>query len=631
MNGAPIYYGASANGDKVLRKVTADSAPKRDVQTAFNGVLDPSRDHFPFATIWSSGNTFIDEVLPFFPRPDEFDSICQSFVRHFSAMCPALTIPHAVAQAREFSRLSRVEQANTSLPWLAVFFMICAMGKNCDLEKTVGALEIQIQRYDSLHAGSTSSSSQQPEPDADCLPVLRRLHQSCRSPARMSDIFLSAAYQCLRLCSFLSSPTLQTIHAQLLMGAYMLNTERAASFWPLLGSVARQAQSIGLHVDPDKMRQDCDPLEADIRRRLWWAIVHQDVILSGIFGRPLGITRFSAKFPAASEPNARNFATLQCEFSQLARTYLDENQDNNWTREQVDSFTGKVFEWYAQIPRQYRAELGLGSVEPFGSAREEEAFTNYTVAGVDLSTKGLMEVQQSCNLAIEVHHVLLSLHRSSLLSAEEDETPTQVNQASLAVCARCVRAITRAQQVMMDTLGRSRASMFWKISYYTYQAAVSAAYLVFLDPRSRLSKGALDDLGVLSDVFERMPDRWTGLKAAKDGLRVLHKLAMAARDNPQAASMPRPAHSVAVLTPLPVMADVDPFALLSQPLIPPSPVPAPAPDGSLAQAFLDPAPPADDMFAVLAVQPNSSSKDMANYWSEYFSLQLDWNRLNTLA
>ncbi len=99
---------------------------------AFNSVLDPSRDTFPFATIWSSGTAFIDEVLPFFPRAEDFDTICASFVRHFSAMCPALTIPTAINHAKSFSRMTRAQQAQVSLPCLGVFLMICALGKNCD-------------------------------------------------------------------------------------------------------------------------------------------------------------------------------------------------------------------------------------------------------------------------------------------------------------------------------------------------------------------------------------------------------------------------------------------------------------------------------------------------------------------
>lgn len=578
INGTQMYYGDSTSSDRVLRKVAAGTAgpsrssaasastsiheamARRDMQSAFNSVLDPSRDTFPFATIWSSGTAFIEEVLPFFPRPEDFDSICASFVRHFSAMCPALTIPTAIDHAKTFSRMPRKQQAQVSLPWLAVFLMICALGKNCDLESTAVGVDRKVRMLDAFLAGEASqqpsrqaSRASSPAPgEGLSLDVLPPSATASRSPAMVSDLFLSAAYQSLRLCSFLSSPTLQTIHSQLLIGAYLLNTERAASFWPLLGSVARQAQSIGLHVDPYKIRRDWDPVEADTRRRLWWAVVHQDVILSSIFGRPLGITRFSCRFPGTTGDNSRGpttYATLQCEFSQFARTYLDENQDRSWSQAKIIEFTDKVLQWYMGIPERYRPDLGR--IDLLGSETEAEAIQNYHAAGVDIKTKGLMEVHQSGNLAVEVFYFILSLHRSNFFPTADSTDPTikdkstpldaasstKPNEVSLHICAQALRRITRAQTTMIDLLGRARATMFWKIAYYTYQAAIAGAYIVFVNPQSKHAESALEDLAILTDFFDRMPERWTGLKMAKHGLRVLRKLAVAARETPEAASM----------------------------------------------------------------------------------------------
>ncbi|SPC65071.1 uncharacterized protein UHOD_00115 [Ustilago sp. UG-2017b] len=566
INGTRMYYGESTSGDKVLRKVAASTASssrsptgnvassihetmaRRDMQSAFNSVLDPSRDTFPFATIWSSGTAFIEEVLPFFPKPEDFDSICASFVRHFSAMCPALTIPTAIDYARTFSRMDRKQQSQVSLPWLAVFLMICALGKNCDSESTTVGVDRKVRMLDAFLAGEASqqpSRASSPIPTADGEAQQQSSSNSTKSPAMVSDLFLSAAYQSLRLCSFLSAPTLQTIHSQLLIGAYLLNTERAASFWPLLGSVARQAQSIGLHVDPNKIKRDWDPIEADTRRRLWWAVVHQDVILSSIFGRPLGITRFSCRFPGTA--GVTTYATLQCEFSQFARIYLDENQDRSWSQEKIIDFTEKVLSWYANIPERYRPDIGR--INLLGSGEDEEAIQNYAAAGVDIETKGLIEVHQSGNLAVEVFYILLSLHRSNLFpSSSSDDAPTKppssasLNKTSLHICTQALRRITRAQTTMIDLLSRARATMFWKIAYYTYQAAIAGAYIVFVKPQSKQAESALEDLAILVDFFDRLPERWTGLKMAKHGLRVLRKLAVAAREMPEAASIVRSAN-----------------------------------------------------------------------------------------
>lgn len=526
INGTQMYYGDTQPPPSTTPSSSRHQA-KGEMSSALTSVLDHSRDTFPFATIWSSGTAFIEEVLTFFPRPEEFDIICAAFVRHFSAMCPALTIPTAINHAKAFSRMSKEKQSGVSLPWLSVFLMICALGKNCDLESGAGGLDRKVRMFDAFLASAESrahSRAGSPEP------AVGEGGKGGSSQVMVSDLYLSAAYQSLRLCSFLSSPTLQTIHSQLLIGSYLLNTERAASFWPLLGSVARQAQSIGLHVDPSKIKRDWDPIEADTRRRLWWAIVHQDVILSSIFGRPLGITRFSCRFPGGAEGGSMTYATLQCEFSQLARIYLDENQDRSWSQNRIMEFTEQVLSWYTNIPDRYRPDLGRLDLLPFPSLdppAEPETLQNFSAAGVDVKTKGLMEVHQSGNLAVEVFYIILSLHRSNL----------SLNLTSLHICAEALRRITRAQTTMIDLLGRARATMFWKIAYYTYQAAIAGAYIVFVKPMGREAESALEDLAALVEFFDRMPERWLGLKMAKKGLRVLRKLAVAARETPEAASM----------------------------------------------------------------------------------------------
>ncbi len=70
--------------------------------------------------------------------------------------------------------------------------------------------------------------------------------------------------------------------------------------------------------------------------------------------------------------------------------------------------------------------------------------------------------------------MILSLHRSNLFPGSETEATAdasgkatgagELNQVSLHICAQALRRITRAQQTMIDVLGRTRATMFWKIA-----------------------------------------------------------------------------------------------------------------------------------------------------------------------
>ncbi len=80
---------------------------------------------------------------------------------------------------------------------------------------------------------------------------------------------MSAAYQSLRLCSFLSNPNIYTVQAQTLVNIYLLNSERAADAWSQTGSLVRQCIAMGLHVDPASLDPKISMRDAEIRRRIW--------------------------------------------------------------------------------------------------------------------------------------------------------------------------------------------------------------------------------------------------------------------------------------------------------------------------------------------------------------------------
>ncbi|PWN50457.1 hypothetical protein IE53DRAFT_95150 [Violaceomyces palustris] len=451
--------------------------------------------------------------------------IMQSFLRHFAALFPALSSPNAVTAAREFSHRSIEEQEKVPLPALAVFLMIIAIGKNCDLDTIASA---HTSPESSHGAGAVAGKSSK---GRDISTKTVTIDSDLEA-----DLFLSATYQSLRLCSFLSSPTLQTIHAQLLIGAYLMNTERISTYWPLLGSISRQAQSIGLHIDPSRSRIQYDPVEADMRRRLWWTIVHQDCILSSIFGRPLAISKFSCQKPGTiQEPALRTYSRLQCEFAELQRVYLDEAQDRSWSQEQCESYTRKMLDWYENLPSQYR--LDFGDLENLESDPDHQLPVKFPEACLGNGDKGLTTLHQSCVFATKLHYILLSLHKSNLVppDARRQKGNLVINDFSLKMCARSLRVIARTQKVMHDHLGSTRAGMFWSVAFYVFHAAVAGAYITFLMPTSRMSSVVYKDMVSITKSFERAPERWPGLRTAKGGLRVLRKLATAAMNNPRAA------------------------------------------------------------------------------------------------
>ena len=96
--------------------------------------------------------------------------------------------------------------------------------------------------------------------------------------------------QALRQSSFLSQPTILGIQALVMLGPYLTNTGRLLDAWTLFGLTIRCAHSIGLHRDCRLLNPSPSLRESNLRRKLWWWMLHMDSQYSIILGRPLGIS-----------------------------------------------------------------------------------------------------------------------------------------------------------------------------------------------------------------------------------------------------------------------------------------------------------------------------------------------------
>jgi ribosomal protein L37AE/L43A len=66
--------------------------------------------------------------------------------------------------------------------------------------------------------------------------------------------------------------TLDTTRAALLISIYFIETNLRSAGWMWLGAAVRAAQDIGLHTD----RGPYPPMEAEMRRRVWWSVYNWD-------------------------------------------------------------------------------------------------------------------------------------------------------------------------------------------------------------------------------------------------------------------------------------------------------------------------------------------------------------------
>lgn len=89
------------------------------------------------------------------------------------------------------------------------------------------------------------------------------------------------------LCQLLNTTTLSSIQALLLLQLYQHNAGERNASWVVLGCACRMAMALGMH--RDSITGGFDPVERELRRRIWWTLFgfEQDLCLT--LGRPSAI------------------------------------------------------------------------------------------------------------------------------------------------------------------------------------------------------------------------------------------------------------------------------------------------------------------------------------------------------
>lgn len=278
--GSKTFLGAPA-GKPIFRRLREivvgkgkDHAENVPEDLAYTGWFS-TRKTFPFTTIWSHDN-FIDEILGLLPSPDEAELLLHAFVDEIAVLFEAWVLPDLCTSYRQFFQLSTAEKRSHPLQELSLFIMICSLGSM-----------IRSSASEIFGDGKPPPTNSDSPPD----------HKDLTSSRLQSELYLSAAYQALRLCSFLSSPTIHTVQSQILINVYLLHSERAADAWALTGSLVRQCIALGLHVDPAHLDPRISQKEAEIRRRVFWTVAGLDCLLCVSFGRPTIINYYTCAVP----------------------------------------------------------------------------------------------------------------------------------------------------------------------------------------------------------------------------------------------------------------------------------------------------------------------------------------------
>lgn len=110
--------------------------------------------------------------------------------------------------------------------------------------------------------------------------------ESDQARQQISEFYVSAAHQSLRLYPFLSRTSLRSIQAMVLMGYFLMNDNKATDAWAFSGILVKQAYAMGLHRDPDIIVPKASVMEKNQRRKVWQAVFVQDTYLTVLVKLP---------------------------------------------------------------------------------------------------------------------------------------------------------------------------------------------------------------------------------------------------------------------------------------------------------------------------------------------------------
>lgn len=162
----------------------------------------------PFANYWTCEGG-LSEVISVLPEKIQADILMG---RYFECVDPVYPMIHRqtfYADYEHFWRLPAQEQNQTDAAFIAQIFVMLALGTQF----------------------VTSSAP--------------------RERKQTAEFYASASNQALRMSSYLSTASIRSIQAMVLMTYFLINDNHASDGWAFAGILIRQAYAMGLHRDPD--------------------------------------------------------------------------------------------------------------------------------------------------------------------------------------------------------------------------------------------------------------------------------------------------------------------------------------------------------------------------------------------
>ncbi|KAG6007616.1 hypothetical protein E4U21_005697 [Claviceps maximensis] len=202
---------------------------------------------YPFATYWKC-DSGLGEVISVLPNKTRADFLVSRYFECVDPIYPMLHRQTFYADYEHFWRVRTEEKNDMEASFVALMFIILAFGTQ--------------------FATNTAADERK----------------------QTAEFYASASNQALRVSSFLSTASLRSIQAMVLMTYFLINDNHASDGWAFAGILIRQAYAMGLHRDPNIVTPNANPFEKQQRLKVWQAVLLQDTFLTVLLSLPPSAT-----------------------------------------------------------------------------------------------------------------------------------------------------------------------------------------------------------------------------------------------------------------------------------------------------------------------------------------------------
>ncbi|KAI1072794.1 hypothetical protein LB507_003455 [Fusarium sp. FIESC RH6] len=202
----------------------------------------------PFANYWTCEGG-LAEVISVLPDKIQADILLS---RYFECVDPVYPMIHRqtfYADYEHFWQMNQQDKGDTDPSFIALIFVMLALGTQ--------------------FVTSTTSNTERKQ---------------------TAEFYASASNQALRIASYLSSASLRSIQAMVLIVYFLINDNHASDGWAFAGILIRQAYAMGLHRDPNIVTPNATLFEKQQRRKVWQAVLLQDTFLTVLLSLPPSAT-----------------------------------------------------------------------------------------------------------------------------------------------------------------------------------------------------------------------------------------------------------------------------------------------------------------------------------------------------